>query len=67
MHPVVDSTIRDLLTAGTYSQIDEVIHKFADGLGFLYVGYQYWPGDTAYGDDAFCGVVQCNYPDAWQD
>ena len=66
MHKVVENALTEIVRAETYSQLQDIIDDLATGLGYPYYGYQYWPGTANYGDPDFSGVVQANYPEAWQ-
>jgi|GEM_PF-920449 DNA-binding CsgD family transcriptional regulator len=66
MHIVIEDSLSALMRAETYGQIGEVITDFANQCGFEYFGYQYWPGDYAYGHPEFSGTVQTNFPQVWQ-
>ncbi len=66
VHPVVEQTLSQLITSETYSGLNTIIEDLSRHLGYPYYGYQYWPGTAEYGDPEFSGVVQVNYPEAWQ-
>jgi hypothetical protein len=63
---IVEVSLNALTKAETYADVHDVIVDVGKSLGFRYFGYQYWPGSEEYGDRNFAGLVQCNYPQAWQ-
>lgn len=66
MYEILETSLESLIKSENYNDIHEVLNKLSQSLGYMYFGYQYWPGKEKYGEVGFSGVVQCNYPDEWQ-